>query len=93
MKYTETDGALKGFYAGVGSVIRGKLYNRGDWPDVTNPSYIVFNPFVGFQKRLANRKTIGASLTVENLLDVEYLKNYSRIGEPRNYTFSAFLKF
>ncbi len=92
-KYTETDGILKGFYTGLGSVIRGKLYKRGDWPEVTNPGYIVFNPFIGFQKRMGNRRTVGAVLSVENILDVEYLKNYSRFGEPRNFTLSAFLKF
>ncbi len=92
-KYTFTEGKLKGFYAGLGVVMRGKLYLQGKRPGVTDPAYTVFNPFFGYSVRLKNGYTLGASVHIDNLTGLEYNKNYARLGEPTQFQLTAFLKF
>jgi outer membrane receptor protein involved in Fe transport len=93
-KYTMTEGTLKGFYAGVGSVLRGKLYLQGKRPGVTDPPYVVFNPFFGYSTRVHNGNwVVGGAVHIDNVLNLEYNKNYARMGEPRQVEVSAFVKF
>jgi len=92
-KYTVTEGRLKGFYAGVGVVMRGKLYLQGRRPGVTDPAYTVFNPFFGYSTRLRNGLEVGGAVHVDNLLNLEYNKNYARMGEPRQFQLTGFVKF
>lgn len=93
-KYTVTEGKLKGLYAGVGSVLRGKLYLQDRRPGMTDPAYVVFNPFFGYSTRVHNGDwVVGGVVQIDNVLDLEYNKNYARMGEPRQVHVSAFVKF
>lgn len=93
-KYTVTEGRFKGFYIGVGSVLRGKLYLQDRRPGVTDPAYVVFNPFFGYSTRVHNGDWIvGGAVKIDNLLDLEYNKNYARFGEPRQIQVTGFVKF
>lgn len=93
-KYMVNDGMLKGLIAGSSVVFRGNLLvSNGGKEYAPFPSYVVVNPFVGYQRRLSEKMIMNVTLNITNAFGLEYMKNYARFGEPRSFSLSTSLRF
>jgi len=91
-RYSFTRGPLKGAYAGTSFQYRGAWRESNNFGGVFLPSYTVWNPFLGYDWKPADRWQAGVRLDVRNALDETYVTRHI-VGEPLSVFLSAHLRF
>ncbi len=84
IRYTETEGPLKGLYFGSNTLFRGEMIIARDLPS-TRPAHTVFNAFAGYKYRFENESMFGIRLVLENMTNLRYTETHTRLGKPRSF--------
>jgi outer membrane receptor protein involved in Fe transport len=91
-RYSVIRGPPKGAYAGTSFQYRGAWRESNNFGGVFLPSYMVWNPFLGYDWKPGERWHAGLRLDVRNALDKAYVTR-NIVGEPLSVFFSAQLRF